>query len=71
MTELEYIKAFSKITVTSACKATNVNKGNLYYGTASKKSVSKVKDYIDNKYQELRDTYYKELSDGESENNAL
>ena len=65
MTELEYIKEFSKITITSACKAVNVNKSNLYHGSASKKCVTKVKHYIDREYDKLKKCY------GESEDNSL
>ena len=35
MTDLEFIKNFSKITIRSTCKELQVNSGNLYNGKAN------------------------------------
>ena len=66
MTDLEFIKEFSKITVTNACKETKTNKSNLYTGVASPVKISEVcKHIIDSTYA-LMERYH-----GESEDNAL
>ena len=42
MTDLEFIKSFSKITITDTCKELGVNRENLYNGKAGKKNEMKV-----------------------------
>ena len=42
MTDLEFIKSFSKITITDTCKELGVNRENLYKGKTTKKNEMKV-----------------------------
>lgn len=47
MDDIDYIKNFSKITITRACKKSKVNRANVINGRASKKSISKVRKQIE------------------------
>lgn len=53
MEDLDYIKKFSKISITSACKKANVQRTNVLNGKASAKSINKVKKQIENDVAEL------------------
>lgn len=53
MDDLEFIKKFSKITLTEVCKKTGVNKPNLYMGKASKENIKKIRKQIENDVAEL------------------
>lgn len=57
MTDLEFIKKFSKITIKDICNELKVNSGNLYNGKASKKNELKVALYIIKKVYRLIDEY--------------
>lgn len=57
MTDLEFIKNFSKITITDTCKRLNVNKGNLYNGKAGKKNEIKVALELIKKFYSILDEY--------------
>ena len=57
MTDLEFIKNFSKITITDTCKRLKVNKGNLYNGKAGKKNECKVALALIKKFYSILDEY--------------
>lgn len=57
MTDLEFIKKFSKITIKDICKELKVNSANLYNGKASKKNELKVALDIIKKVYRLIDEY--------------
>lgn len=57
MTDLEFIKKFSKITIKDICNELKVNSGNLYNGKASKKNELKVALDIIKKVYRLIDEY--------------
>lgn len=57
MTDLEFIKNFSKITITDTCRQLNINKGNLYNGKASKKNEMKVALTLIKKFYSILDEY--------------
>lgn len=57
MTDLEFIKKFSKITIKDICNELKVNSGNLYNGKASKKNELKVALCIIKKVYRLIDEY--------------
>ena len=61
MTDLEYIKAFSKITIKSICDELNIDKSNLYRGNTSKNKVELVKNTITERINELNKKYKEEL----------
>jgi hypothetical protein len=52
---LEYIKKFSKITITSICKDLNIDKPSIYRGTASAENIKKVKEEIKKRLDELNE----------------
>lgn len=64
MTDLEFIKKSSKITVTNACEICGVNYSNVWSGRASKRNIKKVRVYIEMQLKDL-------IRDGESEDNSL
>lgn len=64
MTDLEFIKKTSKITVANACENCRVNYSNVWSGRASKRNIKKVRDYIETQLKDL-------IRDGESEDNTL
>ena len=51
--DLKFIKDFSKITIAGICRDLNVNKSNLWHGTAKKEVVKKVAEEIKKKYNSL------------------
>lgn len=51
--DLEYIKNFSKITITKACKLANVRKNNLYAGKVKESKVKKVRKILESNVAEL------------------
>lgn len=53
MEDLDYIKKFSKISITSVCDKAKVDKANLYAGRTSKKNIKKVRKYIESNIAEL------------------
>lgn len=66
MTELEFIKAFSKITIRSVCLECKVDYSNLFAGRSSNENEIKVRDLIEKRIYELLEEYH-----GESEDNTL
>ena len=63
MNDLEFIKAFSKITISSTCKELNVNSGNLYNKKAGKKNEMKVALALIKKFYNILDDYNKDNED--------
>lgn len=53
LSDLDFIKDFSKITISGICKDLNVNKSNLWRGTAKKDSIKKVAEEIKRRYEKL------------------
>ena len=53
MEDLEFIKKFSKISVTRACKIVGVNRSNLYAGRLSKEQNRKVRESIEDSVARL------------------
>lgn len=51
--DLKFIKNFSKITIAGICRDLNVNKSNLWRGTAKKDTIKKVAEEIKKKYNSL------------------
>lgn len=52
--DLEFIKKFSKITITSICKDLKINRSNLLNGRTSKENTLKVKKEIIKRLKELK-----------------
>lgn len=50
MTDLEFIKKFSKIRISDICKNLKIQKNNVYTGKTKKENISRVKNEI---YKEL------------------
>lgn len=48
MEDLEYIKNFSKISITDACKKNKINRSNVLNGKASKNKIKKVRKQLEN-----------------------
>lgn len=63
MSDLEFIKAFSKITISSTYKELNVNSGNLYNKKAGKKNEMKVALALIKKFYTILDEYNKDNED--------
>ena len=53
MDDLEYIKKFSKINITRACKKVKVNRGNLLNNKTSKENIKKVRQELENQVAKL------------------
>ena len=64
MTDLEYIKRFTNIQVTKACKKLGIDYSNLIQGRSSKKNEKLVKEELESEFAKL---YIKkdELKEGE------
>ena len=60
MNDLEFIKSFSKITITDACRELGVDRQNLYKGKTSKKNEMKVALLLIKKFYSILDEYNKE-----------
>ena len=45
--DLQYIKKFSQITITEACKLAGVDKSNLWSGRTSKENIRKVRQILE------------------------
>lgn len=63
MTDLEFIKSFSKITITDTCKELGVNRENLYKGKTTKKNEMKVALALIKKFYAILDDYNKDNED--------
>ena len=59
--DLKYIKKFSKITISRACKDLNIDLSNLYNNKTSRKNEKKVRKYLEGEiakiYIEEADSY--------------
>lgn len=53
MIDLEFIKAFSKMSMTSICKKIGVNRSNLFNGRVSSYNMTLVRNYIVVEFDEL------------------
>lgn len=51
--DLEYIKSFSKISITSACKKLNIDRGNLLNGRLKKDKVKQVREELESEVAKL------------------
>ena len=51
MTDLEFIKKFSKIQISKICKKYNITRQNIYQGNASEEKIKIVRDEI---FEELK-----------------
>lgn len=65
---LDYIKKFSKISITMACEKAGVNRSNLLNGTASKEKTMKVKQVLES---ELAKLYLLKEDEASEENTTL
>lgn len=52
---LEFIKAFSKINVSSICKELNINRENVLHGKASAEATKNVYDELNKRIRDLLD----------------
>ena len=55
MDDLEYIKKFSKITITKVCKMANVDQSNLWAGKTSKEKTKQIREIIQNEVNKLNE----------------
>ena len=53
MDDLEYIKKFSKINITKACKKCHVNRGNLLNNKTTEENIKKVRQELENQVAKL------------------
>lgn len=60
MTDLDFIKQFSKIRVSLICQKLKIQSNNVYTGKAKKENISKVKDEIYKELTKLLSRYYNE-----------
>jgi len=52
--DLKFIKEFSKITIAGICRDLNINKSNLWRGTAKKDAIKRVAEEIRKKYKNIK-----------------
>ena len=62
MTDLEYIKKFSEITIRKVCQENGIATNNLYTGKCSYASVKKVRKAIEAEVAKLHIEEYKDLN---------
>lgn len=53
MDDLEYIKNFSKINISKACKKLKINRANLLNGRTTKENIKKVRRELESEYAKL------------------
>ena len=53
MDDLDYIKKFSKINISSICRKTKINRSDVLNGRASKKKINRVKKQIESDVAKL------------------
>ena len=53
MNDKDFIKNFSKITLTGICKKLKVNRGNVIAGTTKKQNLKKVREEIESEVAKL------------------
>lgn len=61
MTDLEFIKRFSRINIKAICEENNINSGNLWTGKASKKNQLIVRKAIEYKLAKIHEDEYLSL----------
>ena len=67
MEDLEYIKRFSKITITGICKKKKIDRANLLMNRASKEKIKTVREEIESEIAKL---YLKPDEEEEEEKNV-
>lgn len=60
MSDLEFIKEFSKIRISIICQKLKIQKNNVYTGKTKKENISKVKNEIYKQLTNLLARYYNE-----------
>lgn len=68
MDNLDYIKKFSKITITGICKKYNITRPNLINGKSSKENEKIVREEIESEIAKL---YIKEHKNEQQKNDSL
>lgn len=63
MTDLEFIKLFSKISITKICREKNVRQNNLWTGKSKPENIKKVADGIVEDMLELLIKYVKDSNE--------
>jgi hypothetical protein len=63
MTDLEWIKRFTKITLSRICEQVGVDRTNLSKGKVDPEKIKQVKELMCKEYEELNEIYKKELSE--------
>lgn len=53
MDDLDWIKGFSKITISGVCKELKIDRGNVLNGKASAEKIAAVRKLIENKFDKL------------------
>lgn len=53
MDDLEFIKKFSKVNISKACKKAKVNRGNLYNGNVKKEKIKLVRRILEDELARL------------------
>lgn len=53
MKDLEYIKSFSKISITSVCKKLNIDRANLLNGRLKKDKIKQVREELESEVAKL------------------
>ena len=61
MTDLEWIKAFTKITLSKVCKENNIDRANLSNNRISKDKITLVKNILEERVNDLNKKYKEEL----------
>lgn len=68
MTDLEFIKNFSKIRISNICKKLKVQKNNVYSGKTTKENLHKLRKEIEKEYTRL---CLEDLEDVKQQKNTL
>lgn len=53
MDDLEFIKSFSKISITNVCKKLKIDRSNLINGKTTKENIKKVRRELEREYAKL------------------
>lgn len=67
MTDYEFIKKFSKITVKNICKQNHISASNVWAGRSSQNTMHKIRTSIESEIAKL----YLKVENVEQENNSL
>ena len=60
--DLEFIKQFSKISISRLCRENKINRSNLLCGRSTKKNSKKIKKAIMKEYRNCYEVYYSKAS---------